>query len=106
MGKNEGSEQSGDRPVLVVDSHKTSPVCVVVPITLERLNDNKSYHIDLNNGLGTVLLEQIRAISKTRIFKPYKINDKYATVTSDEKDLINKELNKICQLKPLRHIDK
>lgn len=101
LGEGVGSEQSGDRPVLVVDCYVTSSVCVVIPITLERLSDNKPYHIDLSNGRGTVLVEQIRTISKSRIYKNLYVNKKYATISDEDRDKINAQLENICRLKPL-----
>ena len=96
-----GSEQGGDRPVLVVDCYKSSSVCIVIPITLERLCDSRPYHIDLSNGKGTVLVEQIRAISKSRIFDNVYVNRKYVTINENDRNLINEQLQKICNLKPL-----
>ena len=101
LGIGIGSEQAKDRPVLVIDSYKTSSVCIVVPLTSERLNDNKSYHIDLSNNVGTVLLEQIRAISKTRITSA-KVNGIYLRITEEERSQINEQLAKICQIKYLQ----
>ena len=97
-----GSEQGGVRPVLVVDSYQTSSTCVVIPITLERANDKHDFHIDLCNGVGTVLVEQIRTIDKRRIFDCFMTEGGYATITENERTLINEQLMKICQLKPLR----
>lgn len=57
LGYSIGSEQSYDRPILTVDCYNTSPVCIVIPVTLERLLDNKDYHVDLSNGTGTALVE-------------------------------------------------
>jgi mRNA-degrading endonuclease toxin of MazEF toxin-antitoxin module len=104
LGEAIGSEQEGDRPVLIVDSYKTSTVCVAIPITLQRMNDSKDYHVDLNNGMGTALVEQIRAISKERIYSVCRINNKYATIDQDDWDRINQQLFKICRLKPLREV--
>lgn len=75
----EGSEQGGDRPVVVMsrDSlNQYSPVVVVVPIT-DRANKTRSYpsHAVLKAGDGGLkleslaLAEQVRAISTTRLVK-------------------------------------
>ena len=102
LGEGVGSEQSGERPVLVVDSYGTSSVCIIIPMTLERLEDEKPYHVDLECGVGTVLVEQIRAISKYRIHSGVKLKTGgYAYITEDERDAINKQLLTMCQLKPL-----
>ena len=103
LGYSIGSEQAYDRPVLTVDSYKTSPVCIVLPVTLERLGDERDYHIDLSNGIGTALVEQIRTISKLRIFDYVfdKHTRKYATINEDDREKINEQLSIICQMKPL-----
>jgi mRNA-degrading endonuclease toxin of MazEF toxin-antitoxin module len=101
FGNNIGSEQSLDRPALVVRSTKESPVCIVLPITLERLNDNIPYHIDLSNGKGTVLVEQIRTIDKQRIFDYVYHEHHYATLNDDDYQSINEQLEYMCRLKPL-----
>ena len=98
---NIGSEQSFDRPALVVRTTKESPVCTVLPLTLERLHDNIPYHIDLENSKSTVLVEQIRTIDKQRIFDYMYVNHKYATITENDLQAINKQLEKLYRLKPL-----
>ncbi|WP_412677366.1 type II toxin-antitoxin system PemK/MazF family toxin [Bacillus smithii] len=37
---NVGHEEDKHRPVLVVRSEKNSPLCAVVPLTIQRLNDD------------------------------------------------------------------
>ncbi|CAB1252323.1 protein of unknown function [Ruminococcaceae bacterium BL-6] len=103
LGYSVGSEQAYDRPVLVVDCYKTSNVCVIIPITLERLGDGRDYHVDLSNNLGTALVEQIRAISKFRIFDYVydKNTRRYAIINSIDRENINVQLSKICCMKPL-----
>ena len=73
LGSNIGSEQDLHRPVLVVQTSKYSPICSIIPLTLERLNDGYWYHVDLENGVSTALVEHIRVISKKRIDKPMRI---------------------------------
>lgn len=97
-----GSEQAYDRPVLTVDCYKSSSVCIVIPVTLERLSDSRPYHIDLSNGKGTALIEQIRAISKFRIFDYiYDKSKQYATISEEDRTKINEQLGQICTMKPL-----
>lgn len=75
----EGSEQEGERPVVVVSRdaiNQSSPVIVIVPLT-DRANKKKIYpsHVILKAGEGglklesVALAEQVRAISKTRLLK-------------------------------------
>jgi|GEM_PF-2979941 len=101
LGINIGSEQDEDRPVLVIRTSKESTVCCILPITLERLNDKRPYHIDLANGIGTVLIEQIRTISKDRIYAKKFVDRKQATITFDDWKLINEQIIQFCTLKPL-----
>ena len=75
----EGSEQGGERPVIVVsrDSiNQYSPVVVIVPIT-DKSNKTRSYpsHAILKAGEGGLTMdslalgEQVRAISASRLVK-------------------------------------
>lgn len=101
LGINIGSEQEEDRPVLVVRTTKESSVCNIIPITLERLEDKIPYHIDLSNGIGTALVEQLRVISKDRIYSKKFVNHKHATINEDDYKLINEQLRYLYFLKPL-----
>lgn len=105
LGVNVGSEQGFNRPVLVVRTTKESPVCTIIPLTLERLSDGIPYHIDLENGKSTVLVEQIRTISKNRIYNYHYEKQKYATITDEDWRKINEQLENIYRLKPLYNKD-
>jgi len=85
----------------VVRTTKESPVCTVLPLTLERLHDNTPYHIDLENSKSTVLVEQIRTIDKQRIFDYMYVKHEYATITENDLQAINEQLEKLYRLKPL-----
>jgi mRNA-degrading endonuclease toxin of MazEF toxin-antitoxin module len=97
-----GSEQSGDRPALVIRTTKESPICTVLPITKERYHDNYPYHVDLNWCGSAVLIEQIRTIDKSRIYGVFMNNRTYAQLSSDERDEINKQLGHLYHLKELK----
>ncbi len=101
LGINIGSEQDYDRPVLVVRTTKESTVCVILPLTLERLNDGIPYHVDLENGKSTVLVEQIRTISKDRIYNYQYEKQRYATITDEDWKKLNIQLENLYRLKPL-----
>lgn len=101
LGINIGSEQCLDRPVLVVRSTKNSPICTIIPLSLERLNDNIPYHVDLENGKSVALVEQIRTISKDRIYNYHYENQRYATITETDWEKINAQLINMYTLKPL-----
>jgi len=75
----EGSEQAGERPVIVMSRDaisQSSPVVVVVPVT-DRNNKRRLYpsHVVLKVGDGgltresVALAEQVRAINTTRFLK-------------------------------------
>ena len=103
-----GHEQGLNRPCLVIHTTKESGTCIVVPLTLERLNDNIPYHIDLDNSKSTVLLEHIKSIDKARIYAKLYQNKKHATITENDRTRINEQLAKIIRLKPIfkKSVDK
>ena len=103
-----GHEQGLSRPCLVIRTTKEAEICTIVPLTLERLNDNIPYHIDLSNGRGTVLLEQIRTIDKKRIYSKLYIDKKHATINEEDREKINEQLKYLYTLKEIykKDIDK
>lgn len=79
LNPTEGSEQAGERPVVVVSRdaiNQNSPVVIIVPVT-DRKKKPKIYpsQVILQAGEGglpidsVALGEQVRAISKTRLVK-------------------------------------
>ena len=50
LGINIGSEQNKIRPVLIAKTKKESSICTVLPLTSERINDTRWYHIDLEKS--------------------------------------------------------
>jgi len=90
-----GSEESGTRPVLVVQDNrgtKNCPTCLVAPITRKV---NKKYnlythvYISPRNYLkhySVILLEQIRVISKTRLMQYL------GKITHKEQQLVNEAI--------------
>lgn len=88
-----GSEQQGIRPCLIVSNNNIntySNVLVVVPLTTKK-NDNyvQHYSLVINDKHNTILLEQIRAIDKSRII---------GKMTSLDKDNLKKILKKINKI--------
>lgn len=76
LGKGEGSEQGGVRPVLVLQNNignKFSPTVIVASITSSNSKTNIPTHVRLNSLMcdlpkdSIVLLEQIRTIDKKRL---------------------------------------
>ena len=102
LGINIGSEQNKIRPTLILRSFKQSPICTILPLTLKRLQDNFSFHIDLENLNSTVLVEQLRTISKLRFSNPYRLKGKLTTISSTDWDKINTQIENLYRLRPLR----
>lgn len=86
------SEQNKLRPVLVMKTQKSSTMCTVIPLTSERINDTRWYHIDLEKQNSTVLIEQLRFVSKIRIANPQRIRGKLVKITKNDWDKINTAL--------------
>lgn len=73
-----GSEQGKTRPCLVVQNNygnKFSPITIIVPLTKTRFEKEYLTNVEVNakeSGLtfdSTILLNQIRAIDKSRLLK-------------------------------------
>jgi mRNA interferase MazF len=75
LGENVGSEQSGKRPVVVLQNdigNRYAPTTIVLPITTKRAKKSLPTHVDIGALPGKeedsfVLCEQIRTIDKKRI---------------------------------------
>lgn len=94
LGINIGSEQNKIRPVLIAKTKKESSVCTILPLTSERINDTRWYHIDLESQNSTVLIEQLRNISKLRIISPFRIKGKLGKITLNDWNKINSAMQK------------
>lgn len=99
MGCNIGSEEGKHRPVLITRTYKNSPICTVIPITTQRLNDGYWYHIDMENHNCTILCEQMRIIDITRIDKPYRKKGKIITISKKDWEQVDKQIKWLYQLK-------
>ena len=98
---NIGSEQNKIRPALILRSFKQSPICTILPLASKRLQDKFQFHIDLENLNSTVLIEQIRVISKLRFLNPYRLKGKLVTISQNDWDKINIQLENLYKLRPL-----
>lgn len=94
MGCNIGSEEGKHRPVLITRTYKNSPICVVIPLTTQRLNDGKQYHVDLEEQNSTALCEQMRIIDITRLDKPFYKNGKVCSITIEDWKKIDKQVRR------------
>ncbi len=95
MGLNIGREEDKHRPVVVVRSEGNSPICYVVPLTSQRLNDDYWYHIDLEGFENTALVEHFRTISKDRIDEPLWKKGEIASITKKNMDAIQNEIRRM-----------
>ena len=100
---NIGSEQNKLRPVLILKTSKNSPICTILPLTTKRLEDDFWFHIDLEEIDSTVLVEQLKVVSKIRITNPYRKKGKLVTILQNDWEKINSQLKSLYRLRPLRN---
>lgn len=99
---NIGSEQNKLRPVLILRSSKNSPICTILPLTTKRLQDGFWFHINLEEIDSTVLVEQLKVVSKIRITNPYRKKGNLVTISLDDWNKINSQLEELYRLRPLK----
>lgn len=92
LGINIGSEQNKIRPVIIIRTQTNLPICTILPLTSERLNDKKWYHIDLEENNSTAMIEQVRNISKLRILNTKRENGFINRITVKDLSNINNAL--------------
>ncbi|WP_171046311.1 type II toxin-antitoxin system PemK/MazF family toxin [Lentibacillus cibarius] len=95
LGYNIGREQDKHRPVVVVRTEKNSPLCAIIPLTTQRLNDNLWYHIDLDGFDNTALVEHFRVISKDRIDYQMRKRGKYGKAGFEDMKKIKGEIKRM-----------
>ena len=80
LNPTEGSEQSGNRPVVIVSRNAindNSPVVLVVPCTIDRGQRVYPSQVRISDGEGGLrqsaiaMAEQVRAIDKRRLGDPW-----------------------------------
>lgn len=94
LGERVGSEQSGMRPVIIVQNdlgNRSSPTVVVVPITSQIKKEDMATHVWLSKGFGLdeisiALCEHVGTIDKQRLL------ENIGTVTSNEMQRIDRAL--------------
>ena len=104
LGINIGSEQNKLRPVLILKTSKNSPICAILPLTTKRLNDQFWFHIDLEEIDSTVLVEQLKVVSKLRVTNPYRKKGQLVSISPNDWNKINLQLENLYRLRPLRNI--
>lgn len=103
LGINIGSEQNKLRPVLILRSSKASPICTVLPLTTKRLHDIFWFHIDLETIDSTVLVEQLKVVSKIRITDPFRKKGNMVTISQNDWNQIDSQLKTLYRLRPLKN---
>lgn len=106
MGCNIGSEEGKHRPVLVTRTYPNSPTITVLPLTTQRLNDGKQYHVDLEKQNSTVLVEQMRVIDISRIDKPMRKSGSIISITERDWKAIDYQIKREYLLTPLPKVQK
>lgn len=93
LGQTMGSEQSGLRPVVILQNdvgNKYSPTIIVAPVTSQISKKNIPTHSKIKNDFlnddSIVLLEQIRTIDKNRM------RDYVGTLNADEMKMVERAL--------------
>jgi mRNA-degrading endonuclease toxin of MazEF toxin-antitoxin module len=102
LGINIGSEQNKLRPVLILKTSKNSPICTILPLTSKRLHDKFWFHIDLDEIDSTVLVEQLKVVSKLRIMEPFRKKGKLIAISQKDWNQINHQLENLYRLRPLK----
>ena len=103
LGINIGSEQNKLRPVLILRTSKNSTICTVLPLTTKRLKDGFWFHIDLEEVDSTVLVEQLKVVSKIRITDPYRKKGNLVAISPNDWNKINSQLESLYRLRPLKN---
>lgn len=104
LGINIGSEQNKLRPVLILKTSKNSPICAILPLTTKRLNDHFWFHIDLEEIDSTILIEQLKVVSKLRVTNPYRKKGQLVSISPNDWNKINLQLENLYRLRPLKNI--
>lgn len=101
LSPTQGSEQSGVRPVLVVQTDRAnvaSPHTIVVPLTTKIRQKLLRSHVVLNTGEGgttqdaVILCEQIRVVDKRRL------RTQMGSLTAERMDEVELALKAILDL--------
>lgn len=106
FGFNVGSEYGGMHYAVVMkDSSKSNPIVNVVPLTSlkegetkETIHKNRVYlgKIEgLNEKYSVALPDQMRPISKIRIYKPKRARQNVFKLNSDQMDLIDDKIKRL-----------
>ena len=89
--------------ILILKTSKNSATYTVLPLTTKRLQDDFWFHIDLEKIDSTVLVEQLRVVSKIRITNPFRKKGSLVTISPRDWNEINSQLENLYRLRPLNN---
>ena len=75
----------------------------MLPLTTKRLQDGFWFHIDLEEIDSTVLVEQLKVVSKIRITNPYRKKGNLVAISLNDWNRINSQLENLYRLRPLKN---
>lgn len=90
------------RPVLILRTSKNSTICSVLPLTTKRLNGKLRFHVDLEELESTILIKQLKVVSKLRITEPFRKKGKLVTISQNDCCKINLQLENLYRLRPIK----
>ncbi len=101
-----GSEQSGLRPVLIIQNNKGNKYCpttIVIPISSKVAKRKLPTHIVLESTLGlkeksVALVEQIRTLDKRRLL------NKITTISNSDLDRVKKAVKRNLNIRSSENI--
>ncbi len=101
-----GSEQSGLRPVLIIQNNKGNKYCpttIVIPISSKIAKRKLPTHIVLESTLGlkeksVALVEQIRTLDKRRLL------NKITTISNSDLDRVKKAVKRNLNIRSSENI--
>lgn len=73
-------------------------------LTTKRLNDYFWFHIDLEEIDSTILIRQLKVVIKLRVTNPYRKKGQLVSISPNDWNKINLQLENLYRLRPLRSI--
>ena len=107
LGYNIGSELRKLRPAILWRSASNKKMWTAIPLTSKHKDDNYYFHYDLlDEKLGTARIENLINISCNRIREPYYLNNKIATISKKDNDVILKIIMKYYAFEEIKETNR
>ena len=107
LGYNIGSELRKLRPAILWRSSSNKKMWTTIPLTSKHKDDNYYFHYDLlDEKLGTARIENLINISCNRIREPYYLNNKIATISKIDNDVILKIIKKYYAFEEIKEMNR